>query len=58
VTPPDTARPVDAELMAAVTEIVAPRPEQSRAYLGSVTDASGRHAPPGHPTDATAVHPD
>jgi hypothetical protein len=44
--------------MAAVTEIVAPRPEQSRAYLGSVTDASGRHAPPGHPTDATAVHPD
>jgi hypothetical protein len=44
--------------MAAVTEIVAPRPEQSRPYFGSVTDASGRHAPPGNPTDATAVHPD
>jgi acyl-coenzyme A thioesterase PaaI-like protein len=36
---------------------VAPRPEQSRAYFGSVTDASGRHAPPGNPTDATAVDP-
>lgn len=37
---------------------VAPRPEQSKAYFGSVTDASGRHAPPGNPTDATAVQPD
>lgn len=36
---------------------VAPRPEQSRAYFGSVTDSSGRHAPPGNPTDATAVQP-
>jgi acyl-coenzyme A thioesterase PaaI-like protein len=36
---------------------VAPRPEQSRAYFGSVTDAAGRHAPPGNPTDATAVQP-
>jgi acyl-coenzyme A thioesterase PaaI-like protein len=37
---------------------VAPRPEQSRAYFGSVTDSSGRHAPPGNPTDATAVAPE
>ena len=37
---------------------VAPRPEQSAAYFGSVTDASGRHAPPGNPTDATAVQPE
>ena len=37
---------------------LAPRPEKSRAYFGSVTDASGRHAPPENPTDATAVHPD
>ena len=36
---------------------VAPRPEKSQAYFGSVTDASGRHAPPGNPTDATAVDP-
>ena len=35
---------------------VAPRPEQSQAYFGSVTDSSGRHAPPENPTDATAVH--
>lgn len=37
---------------------VAPRPEKSQAYFGSVTDASGRHAPPGNPTDATAVQPE
>jgi acyl-CoA thioesterase FadM len=34
---------------------VAPRPEQQAAYFGEVTDASGRHRPPGRPTDATAV---
>ena len=34
---------------------VAPRPERSEAYFGSITDASGRHRPPGRPTDATAV---
>ena len=37
---------------------VAPRPEKSQAYFGSVTDSSGRHAPPGNPTDATAVQPE
>jgi len=34
---------------------VAPRPDRLAAYFGEVTDASGRHAPPGRPTDATAV---
>jgi acyl-coenzyme A thioesterase PaaI-like protein len=45
-------------LVEACGVFVAPRPEQTQAYFGSVTDASGRHAPPGNPTDATAVHPD
>ena len=35
---------------------VAPRPDRQEAYFGAITDASGRHAPPGRPTDATAVH--
>ena len=34
---------------------VAPRPERIADYFGAVTDASGQHAPPGRPTDATAV---
>jgi hypothetical protein len=34
---------------------VAPRAEQQAAYFGEVTDASGRHRPPGRPTDATAL---
>jgi acyl-coenzyme A thioesterase PaaI-like protein len=34
---------------------VAPRPEQQAAYFGQVTDASGRHRPPGRPTDATEL---
>jgi acyl-coenzyme A thioesterase PaaI-like protein len=45
-------------LVASRGVFVAPRPEQSRAYFGSVTDSSGRHAPPGNPTDATAVDPE
>jgi acyl-CoA thioesterase FadM len=32
---------------------VMPRPEQLEGYFGSITDATGRHAPPGRPTDAT-----
>jgi acyl-coenzyme A thioesterase PaaI-like protein len=32
---------------------VAPRPDKQAAYFGQVTDASGRHRPPGRPTDAT-----
>jgi len=34
---------------------VAPRPDKLAAYFGEVTDASGRHRPPGRPTDATAL---
>jgi acyl-CoA thioesterase FadM len=34
---------------------VTPRTEQSDAYFSAVTDASGQPAPPGRPTDATAV---
>jgi acyl-CoA thioesterase FadM len=34
---------------------VAPRAERSAEYFGAVTDAAGRHAPPGRPTDATAL---
>ena len=45
-------------LVEARAVFVAPRPEQREAYFGPVTDFSGRHAPPGNPTDATAVHPD
>jgi acyl-coenzyme A thioesterase PaaI-like protein len=37
---------------------VAPRPEKVQAYFGAITDASGQHAPPGRPTDATAVQRD
>jgi acyl-coenzyme A thioesterase PaaI-like protein len=36
---------------------VIPRPERSEALFGAITDAGGRHAPPGRPTDATAVRP-
>jgi acyl-coenzyme A thioesterase PaaI-like protein len=34
---------------------VAPRPDRQQAYFGAITDASGRHAPPGRPTDGTQV---
>ncbi|MCU1606970.1 MAG: thioesterase superfamily protein [Modestobacter sp.] len=44
-------------LVSARGVFVAPRPERSQAYFGAVTDAAGRHAPPGRPTDATAVAP-
>ncbi|WP_299952561.1 PaaI family thioesterase [uncultured Modestobacter sp.] len=37
---------------------VAPRPERSAEYFGSITDADGQHAPPGRPSDATAVAED
>jgi len=49
---PDTA------LVQARGVFVTPRPEQSEAYFGSITDASGRHRPPGRPTDATALDRD
>ena len=34
---------------------VAPREELREAYFGAITDARGRHRPPGRPTDATAL---
>jgi acyl-coenzyme A thioesterase PaaI-like protein len=42
-------------LVAARGVFVMPRAEQLDAYFGQVTDASGRHRPPGRPTDATAL---
>jgi acyl-coenzyme A thioesterase PaaI-like protein len=45
----------DRALVEARGVFVAPRPERIADYFGAVTDASGRAAPPGRPTDATAV---
>jgi acyl-coenzyme A thioesterase PaaI-like protein len=45
----------DRALVEARGVFVAPRPEKVAGYFGAVTDASGRHAPPGRPTDATEV---
>jgi acyl-coenzyme A thioesterase PaaI-like protein len=45
----------DQALVEARGVFVAPRPERSAEYFGSITDAAGRHAPPGRPSDATAV---
>ena len=41
-------------LVEARAVFVLPREEQREAYFAQVTDASGRHAPPSRPTDATA----
>ena len=48
----------DRSLVQARGLFVTPRPEQSEAYFGSITDASGQHRPPGRPTDATALDRD
>jgi acyl-coenzyme A thioesterase PaaI-like protein len=45
----------DRALVEARGIFVAPRPDTLADYFGAVTDASGRHSPPGRPTDATAV---
>jgi acyl-coenzyme A thioesterase PaaI-like protein len=45
----------DAPLVEARGVFVAPRPDRQEAYFGTITDASGRHAPPRRPTDATEV---
>ncbi|TKJ28804.1 PaaI family thioesterase [Blastococcus sp. CCUG 61487] len=37
---------------------IMPRPEKQAAYFGAVTDATGRHAPPRRPGDATALQQD
>lgn len=43
----------DVALVEARAVFVAPRADAQAAYFGAITDASGRHAPPGRPTDAT-----
>jgi acyl-coenzyme A thioesterase PaaI-like protein len=48
----------DESLVQARGVFVTPRPEKSEAYFGSITDASGKHRPPGRPTDATALERD
>ncbi|MGY1605228.1 PaaI family thioesterase [Geodermatophilus sp. SYSU D00815] len=45
----------DRALVEARGVFVAPRPEKLAGYFGRITDAAGRHRPPGRPTDATAV---
>jgi acyl-coenzyme A thioesterase PaaI-like protein len=45
----------DRALVEARGVFVAPRPETLEAYFGAITDATGRHSPPGRPTDATAL---
>ena len=37
---------------------VMPRPQLQDDYFGAITDATGRHTPPGRPTDATALRDD
>ena len=44
----------DRPLVEARAVFVLPREELRAAYFADVTDASGRHAPPSRPTDATA----
>jgi acyl-coenzyme A thioesterase PaaI-like protein len=50
-----TAEAPDRSLVAASGVFVMPREELHADYFGAITDASGRHAPPGRPTDATAL---
>lgn len=48
----------DQALVQARGVFVVPRREKAEAYFSAVIDASGRHAPPGRPTDATALQTD
>ena len=48
----------DRPLVEARGVFVVPRREKAEAYFSAITDASGRHAPPGRPTDATALQRD
>jgi acyl-coenzyme A thioesterase PaaI-like protein len=50
-----TAGTPDRDLVAAHGVFVMPREERHAEYFGAITDAAGRHAPPGRPTDATAL---
>jgi acyl-coenzyme A thioesterase PaaI-like protein len=49
------AAATDEPLVEARGVFVAPRPDRQAVYFGAITDAAGRHAPPGRPTDATAL---
>ncbi len=53
-----TAAEPDRVLVEVAGLFVTPRDEQMADYFGAITDASGRHAPPGRATDATALQPD
>jgi acyl-coenzyme A thioesterase PaaI-like protein len=48
----------DRVLVEARGVFVMPRPEKVEAYFGSITDASGQHAPPRRTGDATALEQD
>ena len=50
-----TAAAPDRTLVEARGVFVMPREELHADYFGAITDASGRHRPPGRPTDATAL---
>jgi acyl-coenzyme A thioesterase PaaI-like protein len=50
-----TAAAPDRTLVEARGVFVMPREELHADYFGTITDASGRHRPPGRPTDATAL---
>jgi acyl-coenzyme A thioesterase PaaI-like protein len=50
-----TATSPDRTLVEARGVFVMPRQELHADYFGAITDASGRHRPPGRPTDATAL---
>jgi hypothetical protein len=50
-----TAAAPDRTLVTARGVFVMPREELHADYFGAITDASGRPAPPGRPTDATAL---
>jgi acyl-coenzyme A thioesterase PaaI-like protein len=50
-----TATAPDRTLVEARGVFVMPRQELHADYFGAITDASGRHRPPGRPTDATAL---
>ncbi|MDP9428575.1 MAG: PaaI family thioesterase [Actinomycetota bacterium] len=50
-----TAEAPDRTLVEARGVLVMPRAELHADYFDAITDASGRHAPPGRPTDATAL---
>jgi acyl-coenzyme A thioesterase PaaI-like protein len=45
----------DRALVEAHGVFVTPRPDKLEAYFAAITDAEGRHSPPGRPTDATAL---